>query len=61
MSKESFEWKDSNGAKIKNKKLFIFKKEITEIKGDALPKYESELYQHGSTDQIRYSGIGESY
>ena len=42
-------------------KYKLIKKEITEIKGDALPKYESELYQHGSTDQIRYSGIGESY
>ena len=39
------------------------KKEIMEIKGDALPKNESELYQyqHGNSEHIRYSGIGESY
>ena len=37
------------------------KNEIIEIKGDALPKNEFEVYRNGSLDHIRYSGIGESY
>ena len=37
------------------------KHEITEIKGDALPKNEFEIYRNGSTEHIKYSGIGASY
>ena len=37
------------------------KNEIMEIKGDALPKNEFEIYRNGSSEHIRYSGIGQSY
>ena len=35
--------------------------ELKEIKGDALPKSELELPSVGMTQNIKYSGIGESY
>ena len=46
--------------------IFIIKyrnihQEIVEIKGDALPKNESDMFRNPSSDHIRYSGIGESY
>ena len=37
------------------------KNEIMEIKGDALPKNEFEIYRNGSSEHISYSGIGQSY
>ena len=37
------------------------KDEIVEIKGDALPKNEFEIYRSGSSEHVRYSGIGETY
>ena len=35
--------------------------EIQEIKGDALPKSELEIYRTPSSEHIKYSGIAESY
>ncbi len=42
------------------RKYCVAKKELKEIKGDTLPKMESEV--SGTTeDRVQYSGLGSSY
>ena len=46
--------------------IFIIKyknlnNEIMEIKGDALPKNESDIMRSPSSEYIHYSGIGNNY
>jgi len=44
------------------RKYCLAKEELKAIKGDTLPKMESEISGSGSTeDRIQYSGLGSSY
>ena len=42
-------------------KYRIINNEIMEIKGDALPKNESDMFRNHSSEYIHYSGIGNNY